>query len=175
MTRLIVNLTTCIPRSIRTWLGGMMLWFVTAAPAQDSLIITTNFFTVSGGNERELRRSINQSRPWKDRREGDATTDWKIEWTFRVTSSETGCQLHSFATKTVITMSLPKCPPRAPAAEALTQRWESYLTALKIHEEGHKQIALAAAAEIQRRVKRLKPEPTCEVLSTLLNSTAKSV
>ena len=173
--KLIVNLATCIPFLVRTLVGVSTLYFVAEARAQDALIITTNSFNISGATERELRRSISQSRPWKDKREGDANTEWKIEWTFRLRSSERACQLDSFATKTTITMTLPKWMPRPAVPELLTQRWESYLTALKTHEDGHKKIALAAVAEIQRRVKMLKPQPTCEDFSELLNGTARSV
>jgi len=173
--KLIVNLAGCARLLVRRVVCAMALCFVVEASAQDSLVIRTNFFNVSGGSERELRRSINQSRPWKDKREGDAFTEWKIEWTFRLASSRSACQFHSFATRTAITITLPRWTPRAPTSQALSQEWERYLTALKAHEEGHKQIGLAVAAEIQRRVKALKPEPTCEAMSALLNSTAKNV
>ena len=173
--KLILNPGLYVRFLVRSWIGGVVLGLTTVATAQDSLVITTNFFNVSGASERELRRSINLSRPWKDRREADASTEWKIEWTFRLDSSEKDCQLQSFTTKTSIAMTLPRWMPRPPGLESLTQQWERYLTALRSHEEGHKQIALAAVAEIRRRVKALKSEATCEALSALLNRTAKSV
>jgi predicted secreted Zn-dependent protease len=164
----------CVRLSVRL-AGAMVLCSAADISAQDSLIIKTNFFNVSGVSERELRRSISQARPWKDKPEGDATTAWRIEWTFKVTSSETACHIQSFSTRTTVTMTFPKWTPPSSAPQALAERWEGYLTALKTHEEGHKQIALAAAAEIQRRVKALKSEPTCEALSTSMTSTAQAV
>lgn len=173
--KLIANLAARVRFSVRQPIGALALCFLAEASAQDSLIITTNYFKVSGASERELRRSINQSRPWKDKPEGDAHTAWKIEWTFSMTSSQTACRVHSFATKTAITMTLPKWTSNPSAPQALARRWESYLAALKVHEEGHKQIALAAAAEIQKRVKALKPAPECDALSASVNNTARDV
>jgi predicted secreted Zn-dependent protease len=171
----IVNPTACVRSSLRRLTAAAVLCFVVEASAQDSLVITTNYFNVSGGSEHALRRSINQARPWSDKREGDAFTEWKIEWNFRLTTSQSACHVHSFATRTAITITLPKWTPPPAAPRVLTQGWDRYVTALKAHEEGHKQIALAAAAEIQKRVKALKTEPTCEAMSALLNGTARSV
>ena len=175
MHKFIVNQAICPRLPVGRLMGGLAFCFVAAAVAQDSVLVTTNYFNVSGESARELRRSINQSRPWKDRSEGDANTEWKIEWTFKLMPSGTTCQVHSFTTKTTIKIVLPKWTPDASASPILTERWESYMTALKRHEEGHKQIALAAASEVRRRVKSLKPEATCEAYSASLNSAAKGV
>lgn len=155
--------------------GAIVLSFAAGGLSQDSLTVTTNFYQVYGTTGRQLRESIEQLRPWKDQGARDAYTGWKIEWSFRFTSSENSCQLQSMTTKTTVTVTLPKWASAAQAPPALVQRWTNYLNALNKHEEGHKQIAYAAAAEIRKRVKALKPQPTCEALTASLNSTADKV
>jgi len=63
----------------------------------------------------------------------------------------------------------------AQAPQPLVQRWTNYIHALNKHEEGHKQFAYAAAAEVRKRVKNLMPEPTCEALRASVNRTADNV
>jgi predicted secreted Zn-dependent protease len=167
-----VNITTALTLWVQRLGALTVLGFALEALAQNSLMITTNFYHVSGATEQELRDSIHQSRPWKDRSEGDAHTEWKIEWSFNLASSEQEFQVQSFATKTTINVTLPKRIPNPQAPGPLDQKWARYINALKAHEEGHKQIALSAAAEIRKRVGALGAEPTREAVVTSINTAA---
>ena len=175
MTDVMINVAT----RIAVWGVRMAGLFVLCSGAdalsQDTLAVTTNFYQVYGITARQLRESIEQSRPWKDDAGRDADTRWKIEWSFRFKPTEQSCQLEAITTKTTITLTLPKWTATAQVPPALGQRWTNYLHALNKHEEGHKQFAHATAAEIRKRVKALKPEPTCDALSASINSTAENV
>src|SRR6267378_8446325 len=45
--------------------------------AQDSLIVRTNYYTMFGSTDREVREAIERKRPWKQ--PGDGFTLWKIQ------------------------------------------------------------------------------------------------
>ena len=142
------------------------------AQAQNAVKITTNYYTVSASTARELRARLDQSQPWKGRRPSDASTDWNIQWTYSVVSSETGCRVRSVETKTEITITLPRWVPGPDSSPGLVQHWEDYLKALMEHEAGHCRIVQAAAAEIRKRTQMLRETPTCEALGDFINAAA---
>src|SRR5215213_2250665 len=93
------------------WLRGfLLLWLISiSAHAQNSVSWTTNFYAVSGTNFREIRRAIEQSRPWKDNFDGD--TRWEINWKFTTTQGPSGCSPSGFSTTTKIVVTLPRWTP----------------------------------------------------------------
>src|SRR5262245_66209109 len=92
--------------SILLLLGWMGLAGRTVA--QNSVQWTTNYYLVTGATLPEIRRSINEARPWKDRENTDALTKWRVDWRFTVGQSASGCYCNTFSTTTTIAMTLPK-------------------------------------------------------------------
>lgn len=152
---------------------GFGFYCALAAQAQDVTQVSTNYYTVSGNTMRELRWALNQSRPWKDHRPADAMTDWNIHWTYQVVPTETGCQLKSMTTRTTISITLPKWVPGPDASPQLAEQWDRYLKALLKHEEGHRTIAHAAAAEMRKRIQAFEEASTCEALAAGIKKTAQ--
>src|SRR5947208_619452 len=56
--------------------------------AQLSIVQTTNYYTVTGANFREIRQSISMARPWNDGFDGD--TRWTVEWKFNSVQTAVG-------------------------------------------------------------------------------------
>src|SRR5437899_6950641 len=137
---------------------GLIFALVFAAYAEDSLTIRTNYYAVSGATFRELRADIAERRPWTG--DHDGYTSWKIDWTFTTSSSDAGCSVQSFQTKTAITITLPRWSPPSDADADLKENWNKYLQSLLAHEDGHKRIALAAASEIRKKVNALRSSST---------------
>jgi predicted secreted Zn-dependent protease len=123
----------------------------------------------------ELRRSINQSRPWKDENATDARTEWKVQWSFGTMSVDGSYRLRSLETKTTITYTLPRWAPGAESSKALRDHWARYSAAIRTHEEGHARIALVAAGEMRRRINALPEAPTARSLEKQINDTADKV
>ena len=148
------------PRAVaplaRAVLGTVVLNCATLAPAQDTVQLRTNFYTITGSTERALRRALNESRPWKNQDATDARTDWQVQWSYTYAPAGGGFRVRSVETKTTITYTLPRWTPDPDAPRELRAGWAKYLAALQTHEEGHARIARAAAAEIRQRVAGLK-------------------
>jgi predicted secreted Zn-dependent protease len=154
------------------WAGILVLVLLgvaASAPGQNSIRWTTNHYAVTGATPREVRHSINQSRPWKGKIEADGLTNWRLEWRFTVAPTADGCRVSSFSTATTIGVTLPRWAASTNAPEPLKQGWDHYITALGRHEAGHAQIALAAAAELEKRIKELREQPDCEGLKIRIN------
>ena len=145
------------------------------ASAQDTVQLSTNFYNISGATEWELRQSINQSRPWKDKDATDARTEWKIQWTYTSIPAGETRRLRSLETRTTITYTLPRWTPGPEAPKTLRDRWTKYSAALKTHEDGHSRIALVAAGEIRKRVNALPEPPAAARLDKQINDIANKV
>lgn len=146
-----------------------------SAVAQTARQWVTNHYPVTGATLPEIRQSIRLSRPWKDRREVDGFTDWRVNWQFNMISTAEGCQWSTFTTQTRITMTLPRWTPPTNAPAAVVHIWTNYYAALLRHEVGHGQMASAAADELQRRVKSSGGAGDCESLKRILNGLGETV
>lgn len=132
--------------------------------AQGVVRWTTNFYSVTGATIPELRQSIRENRPWKQRVGHDAMTDWLVNWQFTVVPVADGCRCVSFITRTEIAITLPRWTAPAEAPEATRKVWRQYIEALERHEAGHGAIALAAAAELGKRIQSPGATADCDEL-----------
>lgn len=155
------------------FLLALLVTPVAVVAAEDSIVIRTNYYAVSGATSREVRGDIVQKRPWKS--DNDGYTAWKIDWSFTTASSEAECHLESFQTRTAITITLPRWVPSPEAEPEFRENWTGYFQDLSAHEEGHKRIALAAAKELRKKVNGIGSAVSCAELQTALNRVANQV
>lgn len=145
------------------------------AQAQNKLVWKTNYYTITGASLGEIRRSMDQSRPWKEPANQSGLTEWRIDWRFELTPAEGGCRCSSFTTTTTITNTLPRWRPPAETPEELKSAWIRFIKALGEHEDGHSRLALAAVADLHKRIKALGPAPDCDGLRKRINDLAGRV
>ena len=152
----------------------LFVWTLTGQAA-DVVKVSTNYYKVFGSKPREVRRSINQQRPWKDKDAMDAQTDWSVRCKYLVSDESGVGRVQSFATETVIVITLPvwHAPPGTP--KEYTDRWAKYFTALLRHEYGHASHALAAAAEVRKQAGVIREAPTSDELTRRINDTVTRV
>ncbi len=131
----------------------------------------THYYLVDGKNARAIRQDLNNKRTGKY----DALTSWWIKWRF-YWNSETGlCKLTRVTTDVEIKFTLPKLMPESVANEDAKQRWDSYYSALIAHENGHRDLAIEAAAEIERALLDMEGRDNCKRLEKDANSLAHHI
>jgi len=145
------------------------------AQAQNKLVWRTNHYSIKGASLGEIRRSMDQSRPWKEPANLSGLTEWRIEWRFEVTPTEGGCRCNSFTTTTTITNTLPRWTPPDGVPAELKTAWTRFIMALGEHEDGHSRLALAAVADLHKRIEALGSAPDCEELRKRINDLAGRV
>ena len=150
------------------------------AAAQNTILWTTNYYTVTGASAREIRSSLTRSRPRQVETGMDAATRWRLEWSFTTQLGPSGCRCTGFTTRTLITVILPRWTPptNSPPDAALRAHWSRYQAGLGAHELGHAQLALAAAAELHKHVKELETlgeSADCAALERRLNQAGQRV
>lgn len=64
---------------------------------------------------------------------------WYLSYTYRSRSTPGGCAVESVVTKLDLKVRLPRWSPSAGASRELSARWDRYMDALRVHENGHLQ------------------------------------
>lgn len=134
----------------------------------------TNYYAVTGATPREIRFSIAQSRPWKNRFNWDGYTDWKVTWRFQTSREEDGCRVADFRPGAVVTTTLPRWTPPPGVAQEVKQAWQQYYVALLQHETVHGRYAQATVEEMNRKIPALPVLP-CDQLAEKINQLANQI
>ncbi len=165
-----------LDRLSRQVLAGMCLLLLPLlARGESTFVWTTNYYIVTGSNMREIMESMDQARPAKITSGMMACTEWRMWWRFAVVPSTGGCRCASFTTRLVLTNTLPRWTPPTNATPQLLSTWRRLFWSTARHEGGHSEIALAALAEVHKRVKELPDDPDCDGLRAKVNAMIRSV
>jgi len=153
----------------------LVLLFPIVARAQNPIRWTTNYYAVTGVTLPEIRQSMRQNRPWKEKFDLDGMTEWNVKWQFNVTPTSGGCRCSSFGTQTTITITLPRWIVPTNAPDTMKQIWQKYATGLGQHEGGHAAIALAAATDVRKRIQEAGEGTDCASLKQRINDLGRQV
>ncbi len=183
-----------MPRTSHCWLGSendmtarlslclmaLLFWPLATIgePAfrpEGKVVVTTNFYTVTGSNFVELRLAITQARPWKTSRNFDAYTDWTVEWRYRHSLRDGQVRVDTLDALVKASVTLPRWTPPADVSSDLVKRWKRYFSALSLHEEGHIKLARTAAAETRAEVMKLGSFDSRKELTDSVSRTANRV
>ena len=134
---------------------------------------TTNFYSVTGANFREIRQSIARSRPWSDGFDGD--TQWTVNWSYQLTPVPAGCVCTSLRTTTTIVTTMPRWLPPGDVLPEVKEQWTRYFTNLLQHEVGHARIGMAAAAEVDRQLRQNSTASDCQTLKQMIDERAERI
>lgn len=152
---------------------GVVIMGLVASTAQANPVVTTetNYYLVDGKNARAIRQDMNNKRTGKY----DALTSWWVKWHFYWNTKAGLCKLTRVTTNVNIKFTLPKLMPESVANEDAKQRWNSYYSALIAHENGHRDLALEAAAEIETALLDMDADDNCNRLEKDANSLAHRI
>lgn len=142
----------------------------TTTPRPEATIIT-NYYVFGGTNAALMRAAMIEARPWKDSMAYDAHTKWDIRSTYRYSRTNSQFKLNSADVKTKVEITLPRWIPGKPVTRELVNRWQKCFIGLSVHEQGHMELALAAAAEVKRRMAELNLFGSPQELTTAADRT----
>jgi predicted secreted Zn-dependent protease len=150
--------------------------FAAGAARADRNDFSLEYFTITGDTSRELSAQIDQKGPLGDNgRRSDGYTRWFINWRFDLRTDAIGCSARNIVVDVEIRMTLPQWKPPRSADPALVARWNQYLTALRIHEDGQRCRAEAAAGDVRRALQRERGASDCRTVENRLNARANAL
>jgi len=115
--------------------------------------IITNYYNIHGITENELRQQMNTLGPLKSNSRHDAYTKWDIEWFKRCNEPP--------SVKIIVVFTYPKWNKPNNLDSVLESKWSKYIEALKIHENGHRDIAVRTSEEIMDTLYNLPYTNNC--------------
>lgn len=136
------------------------------------VVVSTNFYTVTGSTLAELNASKVQSRPWRTNGIHDGLTAWNLEWNYRSGGEPGQVRLAAFTCVNKVVVTLPRWTPPAGADPSLVRGWDRFSNNLGLHEDGHVMLARHGTAELYRKVKALGSFGSTRELETELRRIA---
>lgn len=134
-----------------------------------------NEYSVTAKNVSSLVEAVNKASPV--RQNGDvfhAHTETYIKWTFWWNNQNDGCKLSRVETEVDITYIFPRLN-KSSSGKKVIEIWEKYYSALVIHENGHAEIAIEAAREIESSLLSMPEYRNCNLLSEKANMKAQEI
>jgi len=126
---------------------------------------STDYRDVGGATEAELVASLKAvSASDASGHHFAGATRWQLRWNLRVESADGRCRVVSAATELDLQTTLIRWNPPLNAQPALVQRWNAFADAVRKHEAGHRDIAIAAARDVGERAGHVADEADCETL-----------
>ena len=127
--------------------------------------LKTDYYLISGGTASEIRNNIDRKTPIRENGTSyDAHTDWFVKWNYWWDHSNGLCTITKVETKVNIQFILPKLKTSSTLPKALRKKWKTYMKALLRHEDGHKNIGIRAANEIESKILNMASRRTCKQL-----------
>ena len=154
----------------------VLLSFPCSASAEPEVHVDHEYYEIRGETAEQLRQAMNaQGTVWENGKSYDAFTSWNVTWTFERRTGKEGCYVDSVKTVVRVIHRFPKWKDRFFASNDLQEKWGTYMKALKEHEDGHKDIAVGAAREIEWALAGLDASPNCEEIRIRANALARGI
>lgn len=145
----------------------------TETPAGEGIIgpkVSENYvyYNINGATANDLRHQMDRFGPADERRvHHDAYTEWYVDWHYSYVVANDGCERGPITVTVSITQTFPKWDPPPEAPPSLIKQWNTYLEALQLHENGHREIGIEAGEEVLRTLSELSSYPTCGELEQI--------
>lgn len=120
-----------------------------------SIITMDDQYDVTGSTLNELRQAIRKNGPKIRGRSWAGETYWDARWSFQYAFRMGQCQMKYVEVKLTINILTPRWQPPANTSRELIEEWDHIIETLKLHEEGHREIAIEAGREIIQALKSL--------------------
>ena len=137
------------------------------SPSAPDVPISTDyvFYPIIGSTADQLRAQLDRLGPTDAQgNRFDAYTDWHVNRSYPYSMVDGQCTTGPIQVNVQVVLTFPHWTPSASVSQDLVDQWEAYLVALRRHEDGHKEIAIAAGYAIYQALSELPGYPTCDEL-----------
>lgn len=155
---------------MRTFLWYLLLVCVLGftsieALADPRIDVKIKYYEVEGDTVEDLRRELNAKTPIRNNgRPFDANTTWYVKWNTHWAMKGMSCSMISVTTRVTIIFTLPKWANYKEASRKEKEKWDKFFKRLVDHENGHKDIAVGSAKEIEEAVMNMESRKDCNIL-----------
>lgn len=104
-----------------------------------------------------------------------AYTSWHVNWAYNYNYTATSCRIKDVAVGVKIDYFYPKWEDPGNAEGGLAGRWQTYMSNLITHEEGHGQNGLNAAQDVLYALSTMPTYASCDELMSGANQTGQNI
>ncbi|MGE5173859.1 MAG: DUF922 domain-containing protein [Betaproteobacteria bacterium] len=123
------------------------------------------YYDVHGSCENDVLCDLRRKGiTWEDGKKYESVTSWHVKWNYGYNTGTQTCSADSFQVIVDIVFRYPKWTGTEDAPRTLAEKWDYYIKKLIMHENGHRDMAVEAAAELSRAVSEMPPAQTCTEL-----------
>lgn len=137
--------------------------------------VQLEFYVIEGADPTELRAQMRELGPRDIRGVHHGYAQWHVDWRYPFLTTSRGCATGTTQVTVKTKYTLPRWHDEASAPPELRARWRCFLSALLVHEDGHRLHARDAAATIEALLPRLPPQPSCAEMDNLANAEAHRI
>lgn len=139
--------------------------------------IRTVYYEIKGLTFEALRTQMNTFGPLdaREKRHYDGRTDWFVRWNFRYKKNGNICKITTANVDISVIFTMPQWRKPSQVDSNLVNRWNKFITNLKIHEDGHKQHGIDAGNEVLQTILNMPVYQSFEQLASATNATANRV
>jgi predicted secreted Zn-dependent protease len=132
------------------------------------------YYDICGLCEKDLQCDLkDKCITWTDGKKYDAVTSWEMKREYALNSAAGACSVEAFTVTVEVVFHLPRWEHTDAAPRALVDKWDRYMQNLLTHENGHRDLAVAAASDISRDVAELAPIGTCGELDRRIHDLSR--
>jgi len=133
------------------------------------------YYDIQGGCQKDLQCQMRQKGvTLMNGKKYDSSTSWHVKWDYGYNRSAMTCSPDSFRVVVEIVFRYPKWVPTDDAPRPLVDKWDGFMQRLVTHENGHRDLAVEAAADLARIVANLPPASTCDDLDHQVQALSKA-
>jgi predicted secreted Zn-dependent protease len=156
-------------------IGWALALCAAGAAAKPVVVASTEHYRVVGASESELRHALETSPLNPDGRRRVGYTQAEIRWQYEARARGGKCRVVSVTVTLTVKTTLPQWEPQPGASGALRRSWARFFDALSAHEQGHSDIALAAAKRIEDALWRAPMPKDCTGYGPRLDAMANAL
>jgi predicted secreted Zn-dependent protease len=132
-------------------------------------------YELRGVTTKEIHENILKDAPREDGNIVDAETKESVTFALRYKTEDGSCRIASDEVKLEIISTFPRWVDQERATNGARRAWESYSTALRGHEDGHKAIAVKAANAVDALIHADQGASTCASIEARIAKTADKI
>lgn len=147
-----------------------------AVLAEPETRFNTVYYMVGGNTAEDIWADIMAKTPvLQNGKQHIAYTKWYVNWRFWWLDNGESCDISKVTTKLDVTYTLPRLKKTSTTPEPVITRWEEYYSALFDHEQGHKDLGIKAAIEVENEISNMGPKSSCNQLEPDANKIGNNV
>jgi predicted secreted Zn-dependent protease len=162
---------------MKTLVASAFLTLACAMPAWADVGINevNSDYELRGVTTKELHENILTNAPREDGNIVDAETKENVTFALGYKTEDGTCRIASDQVKLEIISTFPRWVDQERATNEARKAWESYSSALRGHEDGHKAIAVKAAHAVDALIHAEQGAPTCASIEAKIAKAADKI